>query len=139
MLLLIAQNPSSFSKRGFGKVGVRKMLSHLESSCSREHDVFTSSTNTASWIHESLVLQVFPTVISQSVSSVTQSCRTLCNPMNHSTPSLPAHHQCPESITGWTPVMPSSHPAISSSVVPFSSCPQSLPASKSFPMSQLFT
>ena len=31
------------------------------------------------------------------------------------------------------------HPAISSSVVPFSSCPQSLPASKSFPMSQLFS
>ena len=32
-----------------------------------------------------------------------------------------------------------SHPAISSSVVPFSSCPQSLPASESFPVSQLFT
>ena len=31
------------------------------------------------------------------------------------------------------------HPAISSSVVPFSSCPQSLPASGSFPMSKLFT
>ena len=31
------------------------------------------------------------------------------------------------------------HLAISSSVVPFSSCPQSLPASGSFPMSQLFT
>ena len=31
------------------------------------------------------------------------------------------------------------HPAISPSVVPFSSCPQSLPASESFPMSQLFT
>ena len=31
------------------------------------------------------------------------------------------------------------HPAISSSVVPFSSCPQSLPASGSFPMGQLFT
>ena len=30
------------------------------------------------------------------------------------------------------------HPAISSSVVPFSSCPQSLPASESFPVSQLF-
>ena len=30
------------------------------------------------------------------------------------------------------------HPAISSSGVPFSSCPQSLPASESFPMSQLF-
>ena len=31
------------------------------------------------------------------------------------------------------------HPAISSSVVPFSSCPQSLPASESFPMNQLFS
>jgi len=31
------------------------------------------------------------------------------------------------------------HPAISSSVVPFFSCPQSFPASESFPMSQLFT
>ena len=31
------------------------------------------------------------------------------------------------------------HPAISSSFVPFSSCPQSLPASESFPMSQLFS
>ena len=31
------------------------------------------------------------------------------------------------------------HPVISSSVVPFSSCPQSLPASESFPVSQLFT
>ena len=30
------------------------------------------------------------------------------------------------------------HQAISSSIIPFSSCPQSLPASKSFPMSQLF-
>ena len=30
------------------------------------------------------------------------------------------------------------HPAISSSVIPFSSCPQSLPASKTFPMSQHF-
>ena len=31
------------------------------------------------------------------------------------------------------------HPAISSSVIPFSSCLQTLPASESFPMSQLFT
>ena len=30
-------------------------------------------------------------------SSVAQSCPTLCNPMNHSTPSLPVHHQLPES------------------------------------------
>ena len=41
-------------------------------------------------------------------------------------------------LTSIEPVMPSSqwcHPAISSSVIPFSSCPQSLPASESFPMS----
>ena len=30
-------------------------------------------------------------------SSVTQSCLTLCNPMNHSTPGLPVHHQLPQS------------------------------------------
>ena len=36
------------------------------------------------------------------------------------------------------PFSPWCHPAISSSVVPFSSCPQSLPASGSFPKSQLF-
>ena len=29
-------------------------------------------------------------------SSVTQSCPTLCNPMNHSMPGLPVHHQLPE-------------------------------------------
>ena len=35
--------------------------------------------------------------IVQLVSSVAQWCPTLCNPMNHSTPGLPAHHQLPES------------------------------------------
>ena len=49
--------------------------------------------------------------------------------MHRSTPGLPVHHHLPEFTQ---------HPAISSSVVPFSSCPQSLPASESFPMSQLF-
>ena len=53
----------------------------------------------------------------------------LCNPMNHSTPGLPVHHQLPELIQTHV------HPAISSSVVPFSSCPQSPPASGSFPES----
>ena len=53
-----------------------------------------------------------------------------------------ARPPCPSPIPG---VYPNScplsqwcHPTISSSVVPFSSCPQSLPASESFPMSQLF-
>ena len=50
---------------------------------------------------------------------------------------------CPSSTPGVHPNLCASsqwcHPAISSSVIPFSSCPQSLPASGSFPMSQLFT
>ena len=54
-----------------------------------------------------------------------------------------ARSPCPSPTPGVHPdSRPSSpwyHPAISSSVVPFSSCSQSLPASESFPMSQLFT
>ena len=34
----------------------------------------------------------------QSVSSVAQSCLTLCDPMDHSVPGLPVHHQVPEFI-----------------------------------------
>ena len=53
-----------------------------------------------------------------------------------------ARPACPSPTRGVHPASrPSSqwgHPAISSSVVPFSSCPQSLPASESFPMSQPF-
>ena len=33
---------------------------------------------------------------SDQFSSVTQSCPTLCDPMNRSTPGLPVHHQFPE-------------------------------------------
>ena len=71
-------------------------------------------------------------------SSVAQSCLTFCNPMNHSRPGLPVHQQLLES-THPCPLSWWCHPTISSSVIPFSSCPQSLPGSGSFPMSQLFT
>ena len=57
--------------------------------------------------------------------------------MNHSTPGLPVHHRLPEFTQAhfhWVRC----HPTISSSVIPFSSCPQSFPALGSFPMSQLF-
>ena len=53
-----------------------------------------------------------------------------------------ARPPCPSPTPGaYSNSCPSSqwcHPAISSSVIPFSSCPQSLPASGTFPMSQLF-
>ena len=46
-----------------------------------------------------------------SVSSLTQSYLTLCDPMNHSTPGLPVHHQLPESPKPMSIelVMPSNH------------------------------
>ena len=55
--------------------------------------------------------------------------------LQHARPPCPSPtpgvHSDPHALSRWC------HPAISSSVVPFSSCPQSLPASESFPMSQL--
>ena len=51
---------------------------------------------------------------------------------------LPCPSPAPEVYSTSCPSSRWCHPAISSSVVPFSSCPQSLPASGSFPMSQLF-
>ena len=76
--------------------------------------------------------------VSVKFSSVAQSFPTLCNPMNHSTPGLPCSSPTPGVHPNSCPSSRWSHPAISSSVIPFSSCPQSLPASGSFPMSQLF-
>ena len=72
-----------------------------------------------------------------SFSSVAQSCPTLCDPMNCSMPGFPVHHRLPEFTQTHVHRVSDANPAISSSVVPFSSCPQSLPASESFPMSQL--
>ena len=74
-------------------------------------------------------------------SSVQFSCSVVSDPLR---PHEPKHARppCPSPTPGVYPnSCPSSqwcHRAISSSVVPFSSCPQSLPASGSFPMSQLF-
>ena len=81
---------------------------------------------------------LFTAFSSFQFSSVAQLCPTLWDPMNCSTPGLPVHHQLPELTQTQHPSGQWCHPAISSWIVPFSSCPQSLPASESFPMSQLF-
>ena len=57
------------------------------------HEV--AESDTTEWLHF-LYFFSFNVLYSQSVSSVTQSCLTLCDPMNHSTPDLPVHHQLPE-------------------------------------------
>ena len=64
-------------------------------------------------------------------SSVAQWCPTLRDHMDFSTPGLPYSNSSPSSR--WC------HPTISSSVIPFSSCLQPLPASRLFPMSQFIT
>ena len=71
-------------------------------------------------------------------SSVTQSCPTLCDPMNRSTPGLPVHHQLPEFIQTHvhqvSDAIQPSHPLSSPSP------PASNPSQhQSFPMSQFFT
>ena len=70
--------------------------------------------------------------------SVTQSCLTLCNPMDRSTPGFLSFTNFPEfAQTHVHRMSDANHPTISSSVIPFS-CLQSFPASGSFLMSQLF-
>ena len=79
---------------------------------------------------------------SQHHSSVQFSCSVMSDSLRphelqHARPPCPSPtpgvHTNSCALSGWC------HPAILSSVIPSSSCPQSLPASESFPMSQLFT
>ena len=71
--------------------------------------------------------------------SVAQSCPTLCDPMDCSTPDFPYPSPYPRICSNLCPLSRWCHPIISSSVVPFSSGLQSFPTSTSFLMSQLFT
>ena len=88
------------------------------------------------WVTKNTHMHRFSSV---QFSSVAQSCPTLCDPMNRSTPGLPVHHQLPEltqTHAHWVgDAIQPSHPLLS----PFSTCPQSFPASGSFQMSQLFS
>ena len=95
-------------------------------------------SETLEWICNCLFFFSVP-----SVSSVSQFSHSVVSDSLRPHESQHARPPCPSPIPGvHSDSCPSSqwcHPAISSSVVPFSSCPQSLPASESSPMSQLFT
>ena len=76
--------------------------------------------------------------VSVPFSSVAQSCPTLQpHESQHARPSRPS--PTPRVYSNLCPSSWWCHPAISSSVIPFSSCPQSFPAWGSFPKSHLFT
>ena len=68
--------------------------------------------------------------------SVTKSCPTLFDPMDCSTSA--SFSLSPGACSNSCPLSQWCHPTISSSVIPFASCPQSFPASGPFQMSQLF-
>ena len=88
-----------------------------------------------SWCHQCELIFSFISSVQFSRSVMSYSLRPHESQLARPPCPSPTHgvysNSCPSSQ--WC------HPAISSSVVPFSSCPQSLPASGSFPMSQLFT
>ena len=71
-----------------------------------------------------------------SVSRSVMSDSLQLQGLQHARPTCPS--PTPGVYSDSCPLSRWCHPTISSSVVPFSSCPQSLPASGSFPMSQLF-
>ena len=78
------------------------------------------------------------TFSSVQFNSVTHSCPTLCDPMNHSTPGLPVHHQLLEftqtHVHQVDDAIQPSHPLSS----PSPPAPKSLSTLGSFPVSQLF-
>ena len=72
-------------------------------------------------------------------SSIARSCPTFCDPTAAcSTATLPCPLPTPRVCSNSCPLSQWCHPTISSSVIPFSSCLQSFPASGSFQMSQFF-
>ena len=78
-----------------------------------------------------------PLILICSCCSVTQLCLTLL-PHAPQHARLPCPSLSPRVCSNSCPLSRWCHPSISSSVTPFSSCPQSFPASGSFQMSQFF-
>ena len=81
--------------------------------------------------------EVWYATVSIQFGSVTQSCLTL-QPHGLQHTRLPCPSSTPGACSNSCPLSQWHHPAISSSVVPFSSCLQSFPTSGSFQMSQFF-
>ena len=125
-----------------------KVLSHFIKTATRSTGVYWALKN---WCFWTVVLEYwsvfgffklnslseYKDVISVQFSRSVVSSSLRPHESQHARPPCPSPTPGVHSDSG-----PSSrwcHPSISSSVVPFSSCPQSLPASESFPVSQLFT
>ena len=75
-------------------------MTHFLESYKEDSHYFEEDCKFRSMRKDGNFLSLIPTRVLgllQSVSSVAQSCPTLCDPMNRSKPGLPVHHQLPES------------------------------------------
>ena len=103
--------------------------------CPRQRDLPYPGIEPMSLMSPTLGGRFFTTL--DQIRSVAQSCLTLCDPMNRSTPGLPGHHQLPEftqtHLHQVSDAIQPSHPLLSPSP------PDPNPSQhESFPVSQLF-
>ena len=122
-------------KVDFGKDGVTHFLKISLPCGATEH---CSSYFASLFTIISAFLQVRHSV---QFSSIQFSCSVMSDSLwphglQHARPPYPS--PTPRAYSNSCPLSRWCHPTISSSVIPFSSCPQSFPASGSFPMSQFF-
>ena len=141
-LCLILCNPMDCSPPGSSVHGIfqTRILERVVISSSRGY-LPDSGIKPASFCISRLLYPLSRLESLPPFNSIQFSCSVVSNSLRphesqHSRPPCPSPtpgvHSNSRPSSRWC------HPAISSSVVPFSSCPQFLPASGSFPMSQLF-
>ena len=70
-------------------MSLSKLWEMVKDRCAAVHEAVKSHTWLSNWT-------TTPGICKYQIRSVAQSCPTICDPMNHSTPGLPAHHQLPE-------------------------------------------
>ena len=94
------------------------------------------SMSSATWSSKSFLYSAFNCLL-LSFSCSVMSDSFWPRGLQHARPPCPS--PSPGACSDSCPLSQWCHPTISSSTIPFSSCPQSFPASGSFPMSRLFT
>ena len=139
--------PALFSEPRVGKAQAKRLEGDSRSPSNRRHTYSVLADMAAIPQFSPLMANPADTVMTQQSTALPQHSSVH---FSHSvvSESLRPHESqharppCPSPTPGVhsdsRPTSPWCHPAISSSVVPFSSCSQSLPASESFAMSQLF-
>ena len=84
------------SVKGFNIVNEAEVDVFLEFSCFFYDSVDVGNLISGSSAFSKTILNIWKFLVSDQIRSVAQSCLTLCDAMNHSTPGIPVHHQLPE-------------------------------------------